>query len=405
MAQDLETQRRAIAEQVAKAAPADALDLMWRFMALAGPVLERCDDGNGAVIDIFRTACADLGVLAEQARPDPTALADQTFEALLVNDYGQFDDIIPILAPALGAAGLEHLKRRMIELSNQPVKKPATKVRVQIGWASSGPIFADELAERSRVSTVRLALQGIADAQGDVDAFIAQYTEQARKMPRIATPIARRLLAAGRAEEALRTLEAVEVRTGPGGKSLDLDWEDARIEVLEGLGRADEAQKARWSCFERCLSAPHLRDYLKQLPDFDDIEAEDRALDLAERSGSCHQALAFLISWPSLDRAAGLVLRQANDLDGDCYELLTPAVEALAGKHPLAATILLRSMIDFTLNNNRTTRYKHAARHLLECGSLASSIPDFGAPESHEAYVARLRREHGRKSAFWGLVP
>lgn len=39
---DLETQRRAIVEQIAPADPDEALALMWRFMALATPVFERC---------------------------------------------------------------------------------------------------------------------------------------------------------------------------------------------------------------------------------------------------------------------------------------------------------------------------------------------------------------------------
>ncbi len=69
--------------------------------------------------------------------------------------------------------------------------------------------------------------------------------------------------------------------------------------------------------------------------------------------------------------AAKLVLRRKAELDGDLYELMTPAAEALSEKHPLAATIVLRSMIDFTLENARSSRYKHAARHLVKCASLA----------------------------------
>ncbi len=49
---DLEVQRRTIIDQVAKAEPVEALDLLWRFMALANPVFERCDDSSGAVIGI-----------------------------------------------------------------------------------------------------------------------------------------------------------------------------------------------------------------------------------------------------------------------------------------------------------------------------------------------------------------
>lgn len=152
------------------------------------------------------------------------------------------------------------------------------------------------------------------------------------------------------------------------------------------------------------LSAEHLRAYLKRLPDFDDVGAEVRALDHAERYESLLQALAFLVSWPALDRAARLVTRRAAELDGDHYEILSPVADALAGKHPLAATLVLRAMIDFTLVNARSSRYRHAARHLMECASLASSVADFGAFETHEAYSARLKADHGRKSGFWSLI-
>jgi hypothetical protein len=108
--------------------------------------------------------------------------------------------------------GLEDLKQRMIALSAQPVRKPAAKERQVIGWSSGGAIYADEIAERLRISTVRFALQEIADAQGDVDAFIAQYEEPAKKAPKIAAEIARRLLAAGRLDDAWQTLEAAEHR-------------------------------------------------------------------------------------------------------------------------------------------------------------------------------------------------
>jgi hypothetical protein len=57
---------------------------------------------------------------------------------------------------------------------------------VKIGCSSKGPIYADEMAERSRISTVRRALQDIADATGDIDAFIEQYDERTRKVPKVA---------------------------------------------------------------------------------------------------------------------------------------------------------------------------------------------------------------------------
>ena len=401
LVEDLETLRRAIVDQVAKKVPAEGLELTWRFMELANPIFERCDDSSGTVIGVFHDACGDLGDIAAAAKVDLKDLADHAFQSLMKNDYSQFDGLITALTPALGNEGLEHLKQRMIALSREPVKKPKDKEREVIGWGSSGPIYADAVAEHSRVSTVRWALKEIADAQGDVDAFIAQYDEPTRKFPKIAAEIARRLLAAGRAEEAWHTIEATEHRRSGWH---DFEWEDARIDVLVALGRSDEAQAALWSCFERSLSARHLRAYLKQLPDFDDVEAEGKALGHAERYASLIQAVSFLVSWPALERAARVVTQRAGELDGDHYEILTPAADALAAKYPLAATLVLRAMIDFSLNRARSSRYGHAARHLLECSSLASTIRDFGAFETHDAYVSKLRAEHGRKTSFWGLT-
>jgi hypothetical protein len=401
LAGDLESQRQTIANHVAKIDAADALDLMWRFMELAESVYERCDDSNGLIGDVFRAACRDLGPIAEMANSDPVALADRIFTALNDNGYGQYDGLIETLAPVLGNEGLDHLKARFIELSKMPLEWPPEGKRKTIGWGTGGPVYEDEIKARSRETTIRVALREIADAQGDVDALIAQYDEQTRKVPKIAAEIARRLLAVGRKQEALQELEVAEHRRSGWP---DFDWEDARIQVLDALERGNDAQAARWSCFERTLSEEHLRAYLKRLADFDDFDAERRALDYAANYKSLLQALMFLVSWPALDRAARLVVDRAAELDGDHYEILSPAADTLAGKYPLASTLMLRAMIDFTLEKGRSSRYRHAARHFMECASLASAISSFGELETHQTYAARLKAKHGRKSGFWSLI-
>lgn len=110
---DLEKQRRAIVEEVAREESAAALDLMRRFLGLTSSTLDR-RDGNGAVIGVFQGACEDLADLAQAVGADPDQLTERDFEALTANDYGQVDDLIPILAPQLGGKGLERLncKRR-----------------------------------------------------------------------------------------------------------------------------------------------------------------------------------------------------------------------------------------------------------------------------------------------------
>jgi hypothetical protein len=140
------------------------------------------------------------------------------------------------------------------------------------------------------------------------------------------------------------------------------------------------------------------------LPDFEDIEAEERALNLVSGTENHLHALHFLTAWPALDKAAQLVERRAGEWDGNRYEYLTPAADALETKHPLAATILRRAMIDYTLKNAKSKRYRHAARRLLECESLAAVIVDFRMIAPHKVYVSALKAQHGRKAGFWEHV-
>ena len=397
--QELTLQLEAITGPIAQAEPAAARELLWQFLELGNNVLGRCDDSSGVLGDLFRQAMAQLGRLTEAAPPDPATLAEMVFEALCDNGYGVFDGVIAQLKPAFGPEGLTLLKSLFEQLADQPVPVPPRQEWQQVGWGSGGPTYAHEREESSRQWTVKLGLQEVATAMGDVDAYIAQYTPEQLRFPRIATGIARRLLAVGRPEDALAFL----TRAAPDrSRWPEMEWEDTQIETLEALARQDEAQSARWSLFSRCLRSDVLRDYLDRLPAFEDGPAEQRAIEQALAHPSLVQALCFLIHWPSsLTRASELLLKRRSQLDGDHDGLLGAAAEKLSPAHPLAATIALRSMVDFTLANARSSRYGHDAHHLQSCEQLSRRIADWEEIPSHDAYLAEISQNHARKSGFW----
>jgi hypothetical protein len=80
-----------------------------------------------------------------------------------------------------------------------------------------------------------------------------------------------------------------------------------------------------------------------------ETEAAVAALDSVEAQAHPVTAIRFLVDWPAPARAAWVVLARSTDLDGDRFETLTPAAEALAAEHPLAATLMRRAMIEDTL--------------------------------------------------------
>lgn len=116
------------------------------------------------------------------------------------------------------------------------------------------------------------------------------------------------------------------------------------------------------------------------------------------------QGLIFCLRWPDPALASDLVLSRSEELDGNAYEILTPTSELLEAEHPLAATLVWRSMITFALQNNRAKRYRHAARHLAYCARAEMAITDFGAFQSHAAFVGDLRGKRPRKNAFWDKI-
>nr|WP_108259999.1 DUF6880 family protein [Mangrovicoccus ximenensis] len=98
------------------------------------------------------------------------------------------------------------------------------------------------------------------------------------------------------------------------------------------------------------------------------------------------------------------MLSRAAELDGNAYDTLGAAAEMLDAKHPLAATLLRRAMIEDTLDGGKSKRYRHAARHLSDCASAAPQVGDFGGFPDHAAFAAQLKKRHGRKYGFWQLA-
>ncbi|MCP9785170.1 DUF6880 family protein [Cyanobium sp. N5-Cardenillas] len=365
---DLEAQRQAITGPIAAEDPGEACELLLRFLEISAGVLARCSDSTGVVVGLFEQAAKQLGPLALAARVAPETLAEHAVELLLEDRHGAFDALVPALAEALGDGGLQRLEQCC--------------------------------RERGALGGSRLLLQ-IAEARGDGEGYLGQFSAADLRRRPIAADVARVLLANGRAAQALEILDGATAE-GPG--RLDGAWLDSRLAVLEALERPAEAQEMRWRWFCRSLSIPHLRDHLRRLDAFEDGEAEERAFGVAEQHPSRLLAMEFLVAWGVLGRAARLVLAHATEWDGEAYAIHSAAAERLSADHPLAATLLLRAMVWGALETGRSQRYRHAAEHLRSCDLLADRLDDWQGHPDHAAFVARLQERFGGRWGFWKLV-
>lgn len=314
--EDLNAHFRMIVERLSPEAPAEALAVLIRWFDLYPGLAARVKDTRGELPAAFEAAAPDLFALAEAG--GDKALQD-VVDALerRPQDYGRW---ISAAGDALGPVAA----RRLLDgLDASARKTPAG----------------------------RNLLRRLADRAGDLDLWLSLVTPEQAGSPDIAADIARRLLDAGRVAEARAALEA-PLRPSPlnrrwtfghnpkeGAPRLIPAWEAASIDVLEAEGNRQEAQDLRWTLFERDLAAPVLRDYLSRLPDFDDVEALDRAFAHASSHPDFEAAMRLLMDWPAHREAAALVLarpreaRQARPMSADW-------ASRLAQRYPEAADIL-----------------------------------------------------------------
>ena len=288
--EDLQAHRRMIVERLAPEAPAEALAVLVRWFDLYPGLAARVKDTKGELVVGFETAAPDLFALAEKAGEAATR---ELIEALRrrPQDYGRW------IAAAGDAVGPDLARNLLASLDVASRKTPAG----------------------------RNLVRRLADKAEDLDLWLSLVTPEQAGSPDIAADIARRLLAAGRVGEARAALEAA-LSPSPsnrrwtfgrnprdGAPRLTPAWESVSIDLLEAEGQRDEAQAMRWDMFERDLSAPVLRDYLARLPDFDDVEALDRAFAHAAVHPDFEAAMRFLMEWPAHREAASLVLARPRE--------------------------------------------------------------------------------------------
>ena len=313
---DLNTHREMIVERLAPEAPGEAHAVLNRWYDLYPGLAARVMDTRGELPAAFEAAAPDLFALAE-------AGGDKALQDLVdalerrPQDYGRW------ISASGDALGPVTARRLLDSLDASTRKTPAG----------------------------RNLLRRLADRAGDLDLWLSLVTTEQAGSPDIAADIARRLLDAGRIAEARAALE-VPLAPSPlnrrwtfghnpknGAPRLTPAWEAVSIDVLDAEGNRQEAQDLRWSLFERDLPAPVLRDYLSRLPDFDDVEALDRAFVHASSHPDFEAAMRLLMDWPAHREAAALVLtrpreaRQPRPISADWGS-------RLAQRYPEAADIL-----------------------------------------------------------------
>lgn len=349
-----------------------ALDRLVAWFDLYPGLAARVSDAKGELPLLFDAATAELAAVASAAGPD---VAGPVLGDALSTRLDPWASWI-----GRGSAGLD----------------PAVARRLLAGLPQ-GPRPTGRLA---------LVVRKLADRAGDLDAWIRSIPDEDARKPEIGAGIARRLALAGRAGEGRAALEASRVDSAAKarwGRSADAGapsdaWSAAEIAVLEAEGRLPEADEARWARFARTLSADDLRVLIARLPDFEDVEALDRAFEMAATHPDAMRGLAFLMAWPALREAAALAVDRAGEIRGG-HDDLPLWVGRLVGRHPLAALILVRARARALLMLGPDVAGEVQAL-VSEAEAIWSTLGEDASATDHETFAAGLQSE-ARRRRVW----
>ncbi|MCC5828085.1 MAG: hypothetical protein JJU36_01430 [Phycisphaeraceae bacterium] len=351
-----------------------------RFVEAADKGLAHIDDSYGCLLPLCHEVVTLWGKAWAKIEPrDVTELAQIVYDGVRENGYAVRDHMIRDFAEALGREGLLALKAMLL--------------------AEHQATLADKALNDWHRREPPRHLTNIADALGDVDMYI-DVQRQCGLLDRYALPIARRLLDAGRAAEALAYIDRADPDRSFFLDEKD-DWTTLRVKILQALGRDGEARDTLWQAFGRTLNTTALDHLLALTPANNQPTLMDRAIAAAEAYPDKLTAATFLLGRGLVGRAAAIIDEYPDQFDGRDYSKLLPLAEALEHDYPAAAWVLYRSLLLGILEEKRSKAYHHAAEYLAIAGELTDRA---GMHERHQALLAQLQSEHGRKYGFWRLV-
>ena len=366
------------------------IDLLIRFLHAEDQVRGRFRTEYPKLDQAYEDAASAIVSLAAKLKlEDQQALVSRVETLALRDPYGTWMKIARALIPVLKPEALASWQVKL------RAKSKSVNERL-----TGAPLQAVEL------------LQLIALAKDDLADYVA-LEEQKPRGKQDPMQVAELLFEAGKYPEALVWVRMRKPSSPKKGEdelmttsanTVDLDLVVLEAGILDAMKDRKAAQSVRWAAFASTLDVDILRDYIAKAEDFTEFDELDKAFALARSSNQLYPALKLFLEWPKMDQAAKLVVEKKDHWDGRNFAVLAHATDALMEDYPLAATILLRSLITTILERNIYPAFEQAAVWYYQLSDMALRLEDPLPIPTHGLFTLNLEKKHGRKIGFWGLL-
>jgi tetratricopeptide (TPR) repeat protein len=371
-------------KQLIGTAPDRAATLYEVFLAGCYEKAEEIDDSLGH-FGMFVESLVCGWVKARQAGG---ADADDTAGRLLAwmdNDpYGFCYHLERPLVKVVNKQGLAAFERRIRERFEAP------------------PTALDKHDENTREGARRHwaeILRAILEAQRKVEAYVT-LCEQTELTAQDCLTVAKLLQARRKLADALGWVRrglAIDKRTS----SATAGYEFAKLEreLLQKLGRGDEALDAAWVEFKAHPSKYSYEDLMRYVPKKERAAWHAKAMGTAA-GADLHSLIELWLETKEIDRLVER-LRTASDaeIEGISHYTTEPVARRLAKTYPAVAAKVYRA-VGMRILNAKKSKYYDAALSNLEDAKRCYEKAGLGVTWSH--LVQEIRRDHYRKAGFMG---
>ena len=363
--------------------PAAALALAESFIEADDIFFNRADDSNGAIGDAIRAGC-QLWLKAAARCESPVAEWPGRIAALVdADEYGAREEL---------------LRSANLLLSEQALRALVASYEAQLD-----DVLARAQPDGDRINwpagKISAALSLLSEALRDADVLV-RATLKRSPSPNVVQMqhFVRAYLDYGQPEGALQWLE---------GSWAHMEGSRQRLQAqaLTALGRTDEAAAIQQRVFEGTLAVSDLHGWLELLPPRKQSEAIERARSLAAKHDDPVVVALLLMDIGDEAAAEAALLAKPGGIDGGDYGTLVPLAAALEAKELWAgATAVYRALLVAILDKAYSPAYRHGARYWSRLQAMAHQCTGLIALEPPEAFEARMRTQHKRKSSFWAQV-
>jgi len=372
-----------IASGLLASSPKHAFDLIDKFLKTADSVINRVDDSNGSVGQVYRDTVILWLTAAKAWQGANIDWLERVYELEQQNDYGVLDPLLP---------------NANLLLSQDQLTQLAWRYESELRKASKSPEERGDFNYDALRSGV--ALQSIAQALRDPDLY--------ERALLIRSPKPNHLQMKDICENYLRhQLPEAAMRY------LDQPWESRfepyRLELLDEvyvqMGDRQKLKQIRYQLFQNQQGYFSFKTYLEVLDGQEGEQAREEAIKQAELGENLMQNADLLLNLNQPERAQTLILSKHEELPASFHHsLLELALAFEKANCDLAATACYRALLIDILAQARSKAYRYGAQYYKKLEALAGKIKAFKPLSDHPAFVQELRSTHGLKRSFWVQV-